>query len=54
LIRLVAAGFALLFAIPAGLYVYIDAIAGATIEAGATDALGVDAKVGFVRPAFSS
>jgi len=49
LTRLAAAGFALWFAIFAGIYVYIDAIAGATIEAGATYALGVDTKVGFVR-----
>jgi hypothetical protein len=49
LIRLVAAGFAVLIAILVAFYVYIDVIAGATIEKGATYALGVDTKVGFVR-----
>lgn len=49
LIRLAAAGFALLIAILVAFYVYIDVIAGATIEKGATYALGVDTKVGFVR-----
>jgi hypothetical protein len=49
LIRIVAAGFALLIALLVAFYVYIDVIAGATIEKGATYALGVDTKVGFVR-----
>jgi hypothetical protein len=49
LIRLAAAGFAVLIAILVTFYIYIDAIAGATIEKGATHALGVDAKVGFVH-----
>jgi len=48
LIRLVAAGFAVLIAVLAAFYIYIDVIAGATIEKGATYALGVDTKVGFV------
>ena len=49
LIRLVAAGFAFLIAILVAFYIYIDVIAGAAIEKGATHALGVDTKVGFVR-----
>jgi len=49
LIRLVAAGFALLIAALIAFYVYIDVIAGTAIEKGATYALGVDTKVGFVR-----
>jgi hypothetical protein len=49
LIRLVAAGFAILIAVLAASYIYIDVIAGAAIEKGATYALGVDTKVGFVR-----
>jgi hypothetical protein len=49
LTRLMAAGFALLVVILVAFYIYIDVIAGATIEKGATYALGVDTKVGFVR-----
>jgi hypothetical protein len=49
LIRIVAAGFALLIALLVAFYVYFDVIAGAAIEKGATYALGVDTKVGFVR-----
>jgi hypothetical protein len=49
LIRLGAVGFALLIAILVAFYVYVDAIAGAAIEKGATYALGVDTQVGFVR-----
>jgi len=49
LIRVVAVGFAVLIAALIAFYVYIDAIAGAAIEDGATYALGVDTKVGFVR-----
>ena len=49
LIRLVAVGFAVLIAVLAAFYIYIDVIAGAAIEKGATYALGVDTKVGFVR-----
>jgi hypothetical protein len=49
LIRLAAAGFAVLIAVLAAFYIYIDVIAGAAIEKGATYALGVDTKVGFVR-----
>jgi len=49
LIRLAAAGFAVLIVVLAAFYIYIDVIAGAAIEKGATHALGVDTKVGFVR-----
>ena len=49
LIRLAAAGFAVLIGVLAAFYIYIDVIAGAAIEKGATYALGVDTKVGFVR-----
>ena len=49
LIRFVAVGFAVLIAVLAAFYIYIDVIAGAAIEKGATYALGVDTKVGFVR-----
>ena len=49
LTRLVAAGFAVLIAILAAFYLYIDVIAGASIERGATYALGVETEVGFVR-----
>jgi hypothetical protein len=49
LIRLATVGFAVLFAILAAFYLYIDVIAGASIEKGATYALGVESKVGFVR-----
>ena len=49
LIRLAAAGFAILIAGLAAFYIYIDVIAGSAIEKGATYALGVDTKVGFVR-----
>jgi hypothetical protein len=45
----VAAGFAVLIAILVAFYVYLDVIAGAAIEKGATYALGVDTKVGFVH-----
>jgi hypothetical protein len=44
----VAAGFAVLIAILVAFYVYLDVIAGAAIEKGATYALGVDTQVGFV------
>jgi len=49
LIRLAAVGFGILFAILAAFYLYIDVIAGASIEKGATYAMGVESKVGFVR-----
>jgi hypothetical protein len=49
LIRLVAAGFALLATLLAVSFLAIDNLAGAGIERGASYALGVDTKVGFVR-----
>lgn len=52
LIRLGLAGFAVFFAALAAFFVYFDVIAGASIERGASYALGVDTKVGFVRIGF--
>jgi len=52
LIRLGLAGFALLFAALAAFFVSFDRIAGASIERGASYALGVDTQVGFIRVGF--
>jgi hypothetical protein len=45
LIRLVAVGFAVLIAVLAAFFIYIDVIAGAAIEKGATYALGLSLSV---------
>ncbi|MFQ5415579.1 MAG: hypothetical protein ACE5FL_00890 [Myxococcota bacterium] len=49
LIRLAVAVLVLLVAVLVGITVYIDAIASSAIEKGASYALGVDTKVGFVH-----
>ena len=49
LARLIAAAAALLVASVVAFFVYVDVIAGSAIERGASYALGVDTRVGFVR-----